>query len=347
VQGSWRSNRSETIAEVSALAYFFSRELERRLKVPVGILQASVDDSYLFMWISGRALDTTPSLRGATYYQRLSQENYRTDHDIWSGKVMQAEAARKRGDPAPPVPPEPVNTWATSGYYNGMIAPLIPFAIRGTIFYQGEVEAHLTGPYKSLFPGLIRNWRQDWGLGDFPFGYVQLAGFGPRPDEPSDMDGILPQFRDLQSRALLLPNTGMASAVDLGEPTNALPRNKEELGRRLALWADARVYGKSDLVYSGPVFDSMRIEGNKIRIKFRNVGGGLQLTGNKLSGFTIASDFRRFVRAHAVVEGESVVVWSDGYQWPAAVRYAWEENPECSFGNKEGLPALPFRTDSW
>jgi sialate O-acetylesterase len=343
-QGAWRSNRSETVSDVSAAAYFFSRDLQRRLKVPVGILQAAADESYSFWWVASRAIQASPAMSRVTFYQRMSQDNFDFAHENWVGQMKTVEEARKRGEPFSKVPPEPVNRYGLSGFYNGMIAPLIPYALRGAIYYQDEIESGMTLEHRALFPGLIRNWRADWGLGDFPFGYVQLSGVGARTTEP--VDGCFPKFRDVQARALEVSNTGMAVTVDIGEANTLRPRNKEEVGRRLALWAAAQAYGK-DVVFSGPVFNSMKIEGNKIRVGFKNVGGGLKTAGDKLIGFTIASDFRRFVPARALIDGDSVVVWADDYQWPAAVRYAWEDNPECSLYNKEGLPASPFRTDRW
>lgn len=345
VQASWRTNRSPTVQDVSAAAYFFSRELQRRLKVPVGILQATADDNYAFMWLSDRYLKATPAVARYTFYQRMTLDYHTTMREVWKGQVRKAEEARKRGEPVPEVPPEPSNTYALSGLYNGMIAPLIPYALRGAVLYQGELDYHTPKPYKALFGGLIRNWRADWGLGDFPVGFVQWHNSGPRIDAQFVTE--LPTFRDAQADILQIPNTGMVVAIDLGDPMTPNPRNMEEVGRRLVLWAEAKAYGHPEVVYSGPQFDSVQIVGDKIRVKFKNVGGGLQVKGDKLIGFDIASEFRRWVKARATLEGDTVVVWSEDYQWPAAVRYAWADNPECNLYNKEGLPAAPFHTDTW
>jgi sialate O-acetylesterase len=220
---------------------------------------------------------------------------------------------------------------------------MMPYAIRGAIYYQGEAELYRFFTYESVFPALIQGWREDWGQGEFPFGYVQMAGYGVRAS--AGADSIWAQFRESQRRTLSTPNTGMAVAIDLGESDSGRPRNKEDVGLRLALWAQARAYGRN-LVYSGPEFDSMRIESDRIRILFKNLGSGLKADG-KLRGFRISGDFRMFVNADAEIQGDAVLVSSPEVRWPAAVRYGWADNPDCNLMNKEGLPASPFRTDSW
>jgi sialate O-acetylesterase len=195
-----------------------------------------------------------------------------------------------------------------------------------------------------MFPGLIRSWRADWDQGEFPFGFVQLENHGPRSNLAGNSSWA--QFREAQGKALAAPNTGMAVAIDLAEPDETLPRNKEDVGKRLSLWALARVYGK-DLAYSGPLYDSMAIEIDKIRIRFKSGSGGLKAGGDTLTGFKMSGDFRIFVDADAVIDGDTVVVSSKEVHWPAAVRYAWADNPDGNLTNKDGLPAAPFRTDTW
>lgn len=343
--GAWRSNRSETVSEVSAVAYFFARELRRRLGVPVGILQASSETGVSEDWISKRGLASNPSLREFAVSYSMNQANYNIAHARYLGSLRDAEEARRRGLPAPPVLPKPPRPGATSGFYNGMIAPIQPYGLRGAIWYQGESEFWRGVRYRKLLAGLIQSWRAEWATGAFPFGFVQLSGLGPRNDIPEE--SALPRFRDSQFQTLQVENTGMAVTVDLGDGSTDRPRNKEEVGRRLALWAEARAYGRPDLVYSGPLYDSMHIERDGVRIRFKNVGGGLKAVGEKLTGFSMSSDFRKFFWAKAVIEGDTVVVKSDDIRWPAAVRYAWSDNPECNLFNQEGLPASPFRTDDW
>jgi sialate O-acetylesterase len=196
-----------------------------------------------------------------------------------------------------------------------MIAPLTPYTIRGVIWYQGESNAGRAYQYRRLFPALIRDWRRAWGLGDFPFLFVQLANFRAIRPEPSE--SAWAELREAQLMALSLPRTGMAVAIDVGEADDIHPKNKQEVGRRLALAARAIAYGE-DLVYSGPLYDHMRIEGDRIRLWFQ-----------------------------PRIEGDTVVVWSPEVPNPVAVRYAWADNPVCNLYNRAGLPASPFRTDAW
>ncbi len=226
--------------------------------------------------------------------------------------------------------------------YSGMIAPLLPYAIAGATWYQGESNAGRAKQYQKLFPAMIRNWRDDWGQGDFPFLFVQLANYMARKAEPAESNWA--QLREAQTMTLSLPRTGMAVIIDIGDAKDIHPKNKQDVGRRLALAARREAYGEN-LVYSGPIYDSMKAEGNKARLSFKHVGGGLAARGDKLAGFSIAGEDKQFVWAEAKIEGDAVVAWSDKVEKPAAVRYAWADNPECTLYNKEGLPASPFRTD--
>jgi len=226
-----------------------------------------------------------------------------------------------------------------------MIAPLIPYGIQGAIWYQGESNAGRAYQYRTLFPAMIKNWRNDWGQDDFPFLFVQLANFLAVNSEPAE--SAWAELREAQLMTLSLPNTGMAVIIDIGEANNIHPKNKQDVGKRLALWALAGSYGKK-LVYCGPIYKSMRVEGNKIILHFNHVGGGLFADGGgPLKGFAIAGADRKFVWADAKIDGDTVVVSSGKVSEPVAVRYAWANNPVCNFYNKEGLPASPFRTDDW
>ncbi len=229
--------------------------------------------------------------------------------------------------------------------YNGMINPLLPYGIRGAIWYQGESNAGRALQYRSLFKSLINDWRKAWGQGDFPFIFVQLANFMKRVDKPVDQPWS--HLREAQTMALQLPNTGMAVTIDIGNAKDIHPKNKQDVGKRLALNALAKVYGK-DIPYSGPMYKSMKIEGSKIRIQFTNTDKGLKIKGNKrLKGFAIAGKDKKFVWAKAKIDGDEVVVWNSKIKNPVAVRYAWASNPDCNLYNGADLPASPFRTDSW
>jgi sialate O-acetylesterase len=232
-----------------------------------------------------------------------------------------------------------------AGLYNGMVAPLVPYGIRGAIWYQGEANVDRAYQYRALFQDLIRDWRRAWGQGNFPFLFVQLPNCGGVEPEPAESTWA--ELREAQTMALRLPNTGMAVAIDIGEADNIHPRNKQDVGHRLALAGLAVAYGQ-EAVFSGPIYDSVAIEGKTARVRFRHVGGGLAAAGGEpLKGFAIAGEDRRFVWAEARIEGEVVLVWSDQVPKPAAVRYGWADNPVCNLQNKEGLPASPFRTDDW
>jgi len=227
--------------------------------------------------------------------------------------------------------------------YNGMIHPLTPYTIRGAIWYQGESNVGSEIEYRTLFPTMIEGWRKAWGQGDFPFYYVQVAIYLPAVPDPVQEGWA--GLREAQTMTLKTSNTGMAVTIDIGDAGNIHPSNKQDVGKRLALWALAKTYGQKKLVYSGPLYKSMKVKGNKIRIKFDHVGSGLIVKGDKLTGFAIAGADKKFVHAEAKIEGDKVFVWSDKVEKPVAVRYGWANNPSCNLYNKEGLPASPFRTD--
>jgi len=227
--------------------------------------------------------------------------------------------------------------------YNAMISPIIPFTIKGVIWYQGESNADRATQYRQLFPLLINDWRAKWGEGDFPFYFVQIANYAAT-DQPPAADW--PALRDAQSSALSLPNTGMAVTIDIGNEHRIHPQNKQEVGRRLALIALAKTYGEN-IPYSGPVYLSQKINGNKIELSFTHTNGGLSAKGDTLKGFTIAGADKLFHPATAVITGDKITVASTDVASPIAIRYAWANNPTCNLYNGAGLPASPFRTDDW
>ena len=246
---------------------------------------------------------------------------------------------------SPPINPE--SKIRPSILYNGMIAPLIPYGIRGVIWYQGESNATRAFQYRRLFQMLIQDWRRHWKGEDFPFLFVQLASFKAVQPEPEEDDWA--ELREAQTMALSLPNTGMAVTIDIGDAKDVHPKNKQDVGNRLALAARAIAYGEN-VVYSGPIYKkgSMEIEGNKIRLGFNHTGGGLIVKdGGELKGFAVAGNDKNFYWANAKIEEDTVVVSSEKVKKPVAVRYGWAANPICNFYNKENLPASPFRTDKW
>ncbi len=244
-----------------------------------------------------------------------------------------------------PLPDKTFIEWQPAGLYNGMITPLLNYKIKGVIWYQGESNAGKPREYQKLFPALIANWREKWNQGDFPFLYVQLANFMEVKASPSESGWA--ELRAAQFKTLAVPNTGMAVAIDLGEWNDIHPLNKEDVGKRLVLAAQKVAYGDEKAVYSGPIYQSMKVEGNKITLTFTNTGGGLTAKGDgELKYFAVAGTDKKFVWAKAKIDGNKVVVWNDQVPNPVAVRYAWADNPEgANLYNKEGLPASPFRTD--
>lgn len=356
VEGTWVECTPQTVPNFSAVAYFFSRDLHQALGVPIGLIKTAWGGTPAESWVSRSSLEAQPDLKVLVERwdaQRLQAlEDYAAAVDQYFQQVARWVQNAQSSGLLPPMPAAPglpgilQNPWRTSGLYNGMIAPLIPYALRGAIWYQGESNASRAYQYRTLFPALIQDWRRAWGQGDFPFLFVQLANFTPPPAEPGESDWA--ELREAQAQALALPNTGMAVAIDVGEADNIHPPNKQEVGRRLALAARAIAYGQ-EVVYSGPLYQSMAVEGHSIRLWFRHLGGGLVARGGgPLRGFAIAGADRKFVWAEACIEGETVVVHSDQVPEPVAVRYAWANNPEgCNLFNQAGLPAPPFRTDNW
>ncbi len=234
---------------------------------------------------------------------------------------------------------------APTSLFNGMIAPLIPFALKGVIWYQGESNAERAEQYLTLFPALITDWRRHWGA-NFPFLFVQLANFRAAKPEPAESDWA--ELREAQAKTLALPRTGMATAIDIGNPDDIHPHNKQAVGHRLALAARHVAYGDKTVVYSGPSYTGMVLAGNGIRLKFENIGTGLTAKNTTaLQGFAVAGADHKFYWANARLEGNEVLVQSEQVKNPVAVRYDWADNPNGTLINKQSLPALPFRTDTW
>jgi len=229
--------------------------------------------------------------------------------------------------------------------YNGMINPLLPYGIRGAIWYQGEANAERAYQYRTLFKSMINDWRKSWDKEDLPFLFVQLANFKKIKAQPEEDSWA--ELREAQTMTLGLANTGMAVTIDIGDAKDIHPKNKQDVGKRLALNGLSKVYGK-DVSYSGPMYESMDIEGSKIRIKFTHTDKGLKVKNSEnLKGFAISGEDRKFIWAKAKIEGDEVVVWNSKVKSPVSVRYAWAANPVCNLYNGAGLPASPFRTDNW
>jgi sialate O-acetylesterase len=342
-QGSWQAASPETVEGFSAVGYFFGRYLHKELNVPVGLLHTSWGGTPAEAWTKMEVLEGDEDFKPIVDRYESVVANWEKIKGEYAAKVEEwkkaAAEAKKEGKRAPGYPGQPYgpgHPHQPAGLYNAMLAPLMPYRIQGAIWYQGESNAGRSYQYRTLFPAMIENWRADWKQGDFPFYFVQIAPYS----------GQTPEIREAQLIALRnTKNTGMAVTMDIGNPDDIHPKNKQDVGKRLALWALANTYGKKDIVYSGPLYKSMKVEGDKIRIAFDHVGGGLAAKGGELTHFIIAEEGKDFVAAKAVIDGDTIVVSADGVGKPAAVRYGWENGAEPNLFNKEGLPASPFRTD--
>jgi len=363
VEAQWKVCAPDAVRPFSAVAYYFGLELHKKLGVPVGLISSAWGGTLIEPWTPPAGFAAIPELapildkhlaRYAEYRDKLAKSL--PVIDAWTKDTKKALAAKA------PLPPEPAlepteNPWdspqSPTALYNGMIHALTPFAIRGAIWYQGESNRNDGLLYEKKMDALIRGWRETWKLSDFPFYYVQLAPYDYGYDR--NMKGSLvrdaerlPIIWEAQRNALRIPATGMAVVTDIATLDDIHPPNKVDVGRRLALWARAKTYGEKDLVFSGPLYKSMTVEGDKARIAFEYTGGGLVSNDNQpLVWFEIAGEDRTFYKAEAEIAGNTVLVRSPRVPAPKAVRFGWHELAVPNLANKEGLPASPFRTDNW
>jgi sialate O-acetylesterase len=334
IAGTWKICNPENVREFSAIGYFFARDLQKELKVPVGIVTMTFGASTAQSWIRRETLlgdaETAPLIAAFD----AAVEKYKTTPLPAASEPATIPAATQRAKRGPKDPVQDQHN--PTVMYNGMIAPMIPYGIKGVLWYQGE---SITGD-KAVFPKLnamlIEDWRKLWNQPELPFYFCQLAALKAASNSP--------QVREYQAEALKIPHTAMAVTIDIGDPKSVHPKDKQDVGDRLMRIALANAYGK-DVEFSGPVYAGMTVEGDAVRVKFTHASG-LMGKGGELKTFMIAGADGKFVPAVAKVEGETVVVSAAGVKGPTAVRYAWENYPEgCNLYNEAGLPAAPFRTD--
>lgn len=352
VNARWVVCTPQSVPTFSAVLYFFGREIHKSLDVPVGLIATSWGGTRIEPWIPPAGFEGIPELANEVTELRKSlaaHKEARIAHlkavKAWVEESERlAAAGHELADP-PAVPNHPLHSnGARTGLYNGMVHALVPFAIQGALWYQGESNRGQGMYYYQLMRGLITGWRKVWSQeGDFAFLFVQLAPFryGNNPT-------WLPEIWEAQTAALAVPNTGMAVTTDIATVADIHPPNKQDVGKRLALWALAYTYGKKEIVYSGPLYEDSTVEQGKIRIRFKHAAGGLAARdGKALNWFSIAGEDKKFVAATAVIDGETVLVSAPGVSKPVAVRFGWHETAEPNLVNKAGLPASPFRTDRW
>jgi sialate O-acetylesterase len=399
LEGSWQVCSRDALMNdgdwngFSAVGYTFGREVNAATQAPVGLISDCWGGQTAQSFTSLEALQANPMFKHyvdkaldfqsnydkyvASYNAALPLyppilEKWKQDnkaaldaYNQWPQKAKEAAANNQPVPPRPPFlrPPNPPQNPASNPaiptvLYNGMIHPIIPYAIKGAIWYQGEANAGGPVEYRTLLPTMIQDWRTRWGQGDFPFLTVELANFMKRLPDPSESNWAA--LREAQAKTLSLPKTGLAVTIDIGEANDIHPKDKEDVGHRLAVAALNVAYGQK-AVGSGPIYKSMTIEGDKVHLAFDSVGQGLvtdvppphfhpgepRTVDASPEGFAVAGADHKFAWAQAAIEGDGVVVSSPAVPAPVAVRYAWADNPACNLYNKDGLPAVPFRTDDW
>jgi sialate O-acetylesterase len=348
-RGSWAVCSPATVARFTATGYFFARELQARLGVPVGLVNSSVGGTQIESWMSAESLAANPAFAVvnerwaavlAGYPQARAEYEAALAHwEKASGRERLAMAKQGRRKPTPPV--GAAHRDAPGSLFNAMIHPLVPYALRGMIFDQGAANATRSGEYADMFKALITDWRARWGDARLPFYFVQATNYRD-PLSPGDNRAKL---REAQARALELPATGMTVGIDIGTSDDPHPRTKAEAGRRLALLARARVYGEA-VTDSGPVYRALAREASILRLTFDTFGHALVARAEPLAGFEIAGADGKYFPATARIDGTTVVVSAPQVPAPIAARYAWGDDPACGLQSAAGLPAAPFRTDS-
>ncbi len=352
--GKWNVCTPETVGDFSAAMYFMGRELQQNLNVPIGLISSSVGGTGITWWVSAEAQATDPDVKAnydtnkksydawfAKYDAEKSKETYKAKLAAWQ---IEADKAKLEGKAEPAKPKDSDGSkkkaGTPGGLFNGKIAPLVPYTLRGIIWYQGEHDANAEKAplYTKQLTALILDWRKLWGE-ELPFAWAQLPNYNMGAGEG------WPLMRESMLKTLKVPKTGMVISIDIGEPGDIHPKNKQEIGRRFALWALGDVYGLKISETSGPLPAGYEIKGSKITLSFTHADG-LKAREGKLKGFTIAGADKKFVPADAEIVNGKVVVSSSAIAAPVAARYAWHENPECNLINDDNLPASPFRTDS-
>ena len=351
IGGAWTVCSPQTVAGFTAVGYFFARHLHEKLHVPIGLINSTWGGTPIEAWMSDFALNRSPAFAVVRERWRQTLAEYpqkKKEYDAAFAQWEMARAAAKTaGKPfaerAPRPPPGPGHQWTPAGLFNGMINPLLPCALRGILWYQGETNAPHPTEYHALLAAMITAWRAHFGQGDLPFYFVQLPNFKSN----RDANGIdWAQLREGEAQTLSLPQTGMAVTIDVGDPDTVHPRNKQEVGRRLALIAENRLYGipGDD---SGPMFAGATRAGAALRVHFTHADNGLVAHDQPVQALELAGADKNFHPAQGRIERDTLLVTSPDVKTPVAVRYAWHNAPVANLFNGAGLPAAPFRSDDW
>lgn len=356
-KGAWQLCTPDTVGDFSAVGYFFGRQLHKTLNVPIGLIDNAWGGSSCEAWVRRDLLEKNTDMYGPLLARWADMEKKAADpaeQAAFAEKLAawkkQAEEARAAGKQPPPQPQgleqQMRNQHRPANLYNGVLKPIIGYGIRGAIWYQGESNAGRAYQYRDLFPLMIQNWRDDWGQGDFPFYWVQLADFFAEQPQPGNSNWA--ELREAQTMTMAkLPKTGEAVIIDIGEGKDIHPKNKLDVGKRLARWALANDYGIS-IAHRSPQYKSMEKQGNKVVLTFDHVNGFRPFDVADAIGFAIAGADQKWVWAKGKVTGpRTIEVWADDVADPVAVRYAWADNPVCNVFSNEGLPLTPFRTDTF
>ncbi|WP_234734854.1 sialate O-acetylesterase [Tellurirhabdus bombi] len=342
VKGAWIECSPQTVGDFSAVAYFFARDVYEKTGFPIGLINSSWGGTPAESWTQREVLESYSSFLPILRRYEQGLTTYEKDYAAYKEQVAIYQKERAENPKLTrSAPREPIGVNSNKSpykLYNAMIHPLAPYTLKGVIWYQGESNADRAYQYRRLFPMMIDNWRTVWNQPLLPFYFVQIA-----PHRSQN-----PEIRESQLVTMqTVSNTGMAVTTDWGDSLDIHPRNKEVVGERLARWALAKQYGQKKLPYSGPIYRSMKTEGNKIRLQFDHVDKGLVAKDGTLREFTIAGADSVFVPAQATIDGKQIVVWSNQVAKPVAVRFAWRYVPDPNLFNGAGLPASPFRTDQW
>ena len=339
VIGSWKICSPESINTFSAVAYFFGRELYQKLNIPIGLISTSWGGTKAEAWTSQNVLENNISFLPILQQDAKNEKIYQEKLEAYYLASINEQIASAANAPKSELKKPKKEANKTSYVlYNAMLYPLINYTMKGVIWYQGESNSGQAQLYKTLFPAMVKNWRDDWKQGDFPFYYVQIT-----PHK-----GQTPEIREAQLFSLkAIPNSGMAVTTDVGDANNIHPIDKQTVGHRLALLARAKTYNENKLVYSGPIYNNMKIKKQKVQLFFDHAESGLKQNGDVLKEFEIAGEDQVFYPADAKIDGKTIIVSSSKVKKPSAVRFAWKAVPEPNLFNNDNLPTSPFRTDDW